>query len=292
MQTEHVDPRYRGLDTWPNAKILDAMLAAQQAAITAIAPARQAIADAVDAAVPRLAAGGRLAYAGAGTSARLAVQDGTELIPTFAWPAERLVFLISGGLAALTSPSEGSEDDAGAAADAVAAANIAETDVLFAVAASGATPYTIGACTAAKTAGALTIAVANNPGSPLLACADHAILIETGPEVIAGSTRLAAGTGQKAVLNMLSTLIMVRLGKVYDGLMVDVLANNAKLRDRAQRMVATLADVAPEAAASALTAANGHVKTAVLVAKGLTPQAATAALSAAGGNLRDALATL
>ncbi len=287
MQTEAFDARYAGLDTWADDAILTALLDAQQAAVTAIRAAVPAIAAAADAAVPRLRAGGRLAYAGAGTSARLAVQDGSELTPTFAWPADRLVFLISGGMQALTSPIEAAEDDT--AAGTTAGAGLSNTDVLFAVAASGTTPFTVGACTAARAAGALTVAIANNADTPLLAAADHAVLVDTGPEVIAGSTRLAAGTSQKIVLNLLSTLVMVRLGKVHDGLMVDVIANNEKLRHRANRMVRHLTGVSEDAAAAALTAADGHVKTAVLVAQGLTATAARDRLAATGDSLRTAM---
>lgn len=287
MQTEDFDPRYVGLDTWDSNAILGALLDAQHAALAAITPALPALAAAADAAVPRLRAGGRLVYAGAGTSARLAVQDGSELTPTFDWPSNRLVFLISGGPDALTRPVEGAEDDT--AAGATAAADLTKTDVLIALAASGTTPYTVGACTAAKSAGCLTIAVANNPGTPLLQAADHAVLVETGPEVIAGSTRLGAGTAQKVVLNLLSTLIMVRLGKVHDGLMVDVIAGNEKLRHRAQRMVVHIAGVTDDEAAAALNAADGHVKTAVLVAKGLTADAARQQLATHDDSLRAVL---
>ena len=289
MQTEHFDARYTGLDTWSDADILTALLEAQQTAVAAIRAAIPTVAAAADAAVPRLRAGGRLAYAGAGTSARLAVQDGSELTPTFAWPTERLVFLISGGMTALTRPVEAAEDDT--AAGTTAGAALTATDVLFAVAASGTTPFTVAACAAARAAGALTVGIANNPDTPLLAAAEHAVLVETGPEVIAGSTRLAAGTSQKIVLNLLSTLVMVRLGKVHDGLMVDVVANNDKLRHRARRMVVHLTGVSDDAAADALAAADGHVKTAVLVAQGLDPDTARARLADNADSLRAALST-
>jgi N-acetylmuramic acid 6-phosphate etherase len=288
VNTEAADPRFVDIDGWPAADAAAAVLAAQRAAVATLDA--DAIAAAAEAAAARLRHGGRIAYAGAGTSGRLAVQDGVELTPTYDWPEERLVFLLAGGAAAMMRGVEGAEDDAGAARDGVAAAGLGEEDVLVAVAASGRTPYTFATVEAARAAGVLTIAIANNPHAPLLAAAEHAILADTGAEVIAGSTRMAAGTAQKAALTTWSTTTMLRLGRVYRGRMVDLRVTNAKLRTRAEAMVAELAGVGGASAAAALDAAGQRVKPAILVARGLSPAAATARLADADGDLRRALA--
>lgn len=288
MNTEAADPRFVDIDGWLAADAAAAVLAAQRAAVATLDA--DAIAAAAEAAAARLRQGGRIAYAGAGTSGRLAVQDGVELTPTYDWPEERLVFLLAGGAAAMMRGVEGAEDDAGAARDGVAAAGLDEEDVLVAVAASGRTPYTLAAVEAARAAGVLTIAIANNRHAPLLAAAEHAILADTGAEVIAGSTRMAAGTAQKAALTTWSTTTMLRLGRVYRGRMVDLRVTNAKLRTRAEAMVAELAGVGGASAAAALDAAGQRVKPAILVARGLSPVAATARLADADGDLRRALA--
>jgi N-acetylmuramic acid 6-phosphate etherase len=289
LRTESVDPRYADLDRWPTEDLVRAMFEAQLAAVAAIGPALTELSRAIDAAAGRLAVGGRIAYAGAGTSARIGVQDGAELPPTFDWPHDRLLFLVAGGMAALTLSIEGAEDDAAAGRAAVSEAAVGPADVVIGVAASGATPYTRAAVQAARAAGALTIGLANNPGAPLLADADHGLLATTGAEVVAGSTRMKAGTAQKVLLNLLSTGIMVRLGRVHGGLMVAVQARNAKLRRRAQAMVATLAGCGPEAAEAALTATGWQVRPAVLVARGLAPDEAARRLAATGGRLRPAI---
>lgn len=292
--TEDRDPRFADIDRWPTGDAVMAMLDGQIAALTAIRAAVPAIAAAAEAAAERLrnggqSGGGRLVYAGAGTSGRVAVQDGVELGPTFGWPADRLAYLIAGGMAALAHSAEGAEDDAAAARMAVAAEAVGPGDVVIGVAASGRTPFTLAVIDSARHAGALTIAIANNPGSALLAAADHALLAATGSEIIAGSTRMQAGTAQKAMLNMLSTAIMLRLGRVYRGLMVDMQISNDKLLARAQAMVAALAGCEDTAAAAALEKANRNIKAAVLIARGETPAQATARLAAHGGILRAAL---
>ena len=236
-----------------------------------------------DAAAERLRGGGGLAYAGAGTSGRIAVQDGAELPPTFDFPRDRLLLLMAGGDRALLRAAEGAEDE-GSGQD---AAGLGITDVLVGVAASGTTPYTIGCVRAARAAGALTIGLANSPATPLLAAAEHAVLLPTGPEPIAGSTRLGAGTAQKVALNLFSTLVMTRLGHVYRGQMVDMLATNAKLRQRAVRMLCGLAGAEAEVAAAALEAAGGRVKVALLILRGMTAEAAEQALQQAGNDLRN-----
>jgi N-acetylmuramic acid 6-phosphate etherase len=287
VSTEAADPRFADIHGWPADRAAEAVLAAQRAAVATLDAS--AIAAAAEAAAARLRGGGRIAYAGAGTSGRLAVQDGVELTPTYDWPEERLTFLLAGGAAAMMRGVEGAEDDAGAARTGVAAAGLGAGDVLVAVAASGRTPYTLAAVEAARDAGALTIAIANNAHAPLLAAADHAILADTGAEVIAGSTRMAAGTAQKAALTTWSTTVMLRLGRVHRGRMVDLRVTNAKLRVRAEAMVAELAGVDPATAAAALDAADNRVKPAVLVARGLSVGEATVRLAAAEGDLSRAL---
>ena len=289
--TESVDPRFANLDAWPPETALAAMWEGQMAAVAAVRNALPAIEKAVAAAVPLLAAGGRLAYAGAGTSGRLGVQDGAELTPTFDWPADRVVLLMAGGEAAFTTAIENAEDDRDAARAAVARHGLGKSDVLLAVAASGATPYTLAAIEAARAAGALTIAVINSLG-PMAQAAEHVLLAETAPEVLAGSTRMKAGTAQKIMLNLFSTLAMLRLGRVHRGLMVDMLARNAKLRARARRMLHHLTGADDAAIETALTATGGRVKPAVLVLEGVSAERATELLVRHGGNLRAALAAL
>lgn len=291
--TEAASPRYAAIETWPPATILDAMLENQLAAVAAVRPALPAIAAAAEATATRLRAGGRLAYAGAGTSGRIAIQDGAELPPTFDFPRDHLVMLMAGGDQALIRAAEGAEDDAsGLDASGVrvgvsepGATGLGAGDVLVALAASGTTPYAIGCTRMARAAGALTIAIANSPGTPLLLAAEHAILLPTGPEPLAGSTRMGAGTAQKVALNLFSTLVMMRLGRVYRGQMIDMRATNDKLRRRAVRMLCDLAQVDAASAATALAAADGRLKVALLVLRGLTPEAAAAALHGVDGDL-------
>jgi N-acetylmuramic acid 6-phosphate etherase len=236
-----------------------------------------------------LAAGGRLAYAGAGTSGRIAVQDAVELVPTFDWPEDRLVLLMAGGEAALLQSVENAEDRADLAVAAVEQHAIGQNDVLVGVAASGTTNFTVAAVRAARARGALTIAVANSARTPLLDAAEFPLLIDTGAEAIVGSTRMKAGTAQKVALNLFSTAVMVRLGRVYRGQMVDMHARNAKLRERAVRMLRLLTDCSAAEAQAALEAAGGKVKLAVLIVRGMAPADAEALLARHRGNLRAAL---
>ncbi len=290
--TERIDPRYCDLDAWDSATALAALWEAQAAAVAAVRPALPAVAAAVAAALPGITAGGRLIYLGAGTSGRLAVQDGAELTPTFDWPRERIVLLIAGGPTALLEAVEGAEDDAEAAGAAIAAHRVGAGDVVLGLAASGRTPFTCAGIAAAAAAGAVTIGVANNPGAPLLRRAAYPILIDTGAEPVAGSTRLKAGTAQKIVLNLFSTLLMLRLGRVHRGLMVDVRAGNAKLRDRALAMLRQRSGAEVLPAEAALRNAGGNVKLAVLLLRGLTPQAARDLLGRHHDSLRAALAAI
>jgi N-acetylmuramic acid 6-phosphate etherase len=289
MRTEQISPRYIDLDSWPAAEMIAAMYEGQLAAAAAVCGALGAIAAAVDDAVPALKRGGRIVYAGAGTSGRIAVQDGSELLPTFDWPADRVVFAMAGGFDALVRSVEGAEDNDAAGAQAMADAKVGTSDVVIGIAASGTTPYTIGALRAANASGAVTIAVANNPGAPLFEVAGHRILVDTGSEVIAGSTRMKAGTAQKIVLNLFSTAVMVGMGRVHRGLMVDMRATNAKLRRRAAAMVSEIVCCPESDAARYLEQADGDVKTAVLLGLGLGLGEAAQLLRRHAGNLRQAI---
>jgi N-acetylmuramic acid 6-phosphate etherase len=217
------------------------------------------------------------------------VQDGVELGPTFGWPADRLTYLMAGGMGALVQSVEGAEDDAAAAVAEVAAKAIGDKDVVIGVAASGRTPFTVAAIKASRAAGALTISIANNPGTALLSVADHAIAALTGSELIAGSTRMKAGTAQKAILNLMSTAIMLRLGRVYRGLMVDMVISNDKLLARAHAMVETITGCDNLTAIQAIDLAGHDIKKAVLIASGHSLEEAAGLLDAHGGNLREAI---
>jgi N-acetylmuramic acid 6-phosphate etherase len=289
MFTEHISPRYVDLDTWPSGEIIAALYEGQLSAAAAVRGALDGIAAAVDDAVPALQRGGRLVYVGAGTSGRIGVQDGTELPPTFDWPTDRLVFAMAGGLGALVQSTEGAEDDEASGAEAMAEAGVAANDVVVGIAASGTTLFTIGALRAARAAGAVTIAVANNPEAPLFDAALHRILVETGTEVIAGSTRMQAGTAQKIVLNLFSTAVMVKLGRVYRGLMVHMRARNAKLRRRAGTIVSKIVGCEAADAARFIEQADGDVKLAILIGFGLSASEAAEVLKRQGGNLRSAV---
>lgn len=289
-ETERPSPRYSGIDLWSPADILAAMLEGQFAAVAAVFAARGAIERAALAVADRLGGEGRLIYAGAGTSGRLAVQDGAELTPTFSWPAERLLLLIAGGEEALTRAVEGAEDRTEAAAALARRHRIDGKDVLIAVAASGTTPFTLALLREAKRAGALTIGIANNPGTPLLAEADCPVALLTGAEPIAGSTRMKAGTAQRIALNLLSSLVMILLGRVYRGLMVDLQAANKKLARRSENILAHLTGRGREEVRAALAHAEGSVKEALLLLEGSSLDEARRALEHAGGRLGAAKA--
>jgi N-acetylmuramic acid 6-phosphate etherase len=289
MLTEHIDPRFVDLDSWSTGDMVEAMYDGQLAACAAIRPALPAINAAVDDAAAALKRGGRLVYVGAGTSGRIAVQDGAELRPTYDWPNDRIVFVMAGGMQAVLQSAEGAEDDEAKGAEAIADADIDERDVVMAVAASGTTPFTVGALRCARARAALCIAVANNPGAPLFEPAHHRILIETGTEVLAGSTRMQAGTAQKIVLNLFSTAVMVRLGRVYRGLMVSMRASNAKLLRRAEIIVAQIVGCDDDDAVKLVERAEGDVKVAILLGLGWQRSEAIAALLRHDGNLRSVI---
>lgn len=292
MDTERASPRYSDIDLWEPSEILHAMVEGQMAAVAAVRAALSAIEQAAGAMERQLRGEGRLIYVGAGTSGRLAVQDGAELIPTFNWPPERLLLLMAGGKEALLHSAENAEDETDRAVRAIEQHRIATPDVLIAVAASGTTPFTLACLREAKRCGALTIGIANNRGTPILVEADYAIWLDTGPEPIAGSTRMKAGTAQRVALNLMSSLVMIRLGRVHEGLMVNVQAINAKLARRSEDILRRLTGRGSDDVRDALHRAKGSVKHAVLLLNGLSLAEATRALDRAGGRLRVALADI
>jgi N-acetylmuramic acid 6-phosphate etherase len=253
----------------------------------AVRDAAEPLAAAIDAIVERLERGGRLIYVGAGSSGRLALVDAAECGPTFGVPDGQVIALVAGGPTALAVAQEAAEDDAEAGAAEVRAARVGPTDAVVAVSASGRTPYVLGAAGAARDEGALTVGVVCAHGSPLGRAVRYEVVAEVGPEVIAGSTRMKAGTAQKLILNAISTVSMVRLGKTYGNLMVDVVAGNAKLRARARRAVQLATRASDEEVEAALVAADGDAKVAIVsLLSGLDAPAARARLEAAGGVVR------
>ena len=262
--TENADARHPRLDRYATPDLVAAFVDDQALAAAAVRAAVPDIARAVDAALPRLRAGGRLIYVGAGTSGRLGVLDAVELGPTFGWPSERARALMAGGDPAMYVAVEGAEDDASQAAEDLHRLGPGEHDVVICVAASGRTPYVLGALQHARACGALTIGIASNAGSPLAAAAEVGITLDTGAEVISGSTRLKAGTAQKIALNTLSSALMVRLHKVFGNLMVDLRASNAKLIARAERLTVLATGCPPERARDVLAQCGWHVKTAIV----------------------------
>ena len=292
-QTEVPMTSFRGIDTWDDVAILSAFADGQQRALDAVRQALPAISSAASLIVAKLSAGGRLIYAGAGTSIRIGVQDGAELPATFGMTEDQIAYCIAGGPNAMFDAMAGAEDDAPAARADVDRTQCGRADALIAIAASGTTPYTVAAARHARERGAATIAVVNNAGSPLGQACAHEILLASGPEVIAGSTRMGAGTAQKAALNFLSSLVNIRLGAVHDGLMVNLQAGNAKLKGRARSIVCGISGAHADQAAAALDACDGHVKPAVLLCSGVTTyDDASRRLIAAKGNLRVALERL
>ena len=280
--TERREERHADIDLRSTLELVTLMNEEDAGVAAAVRECSAELAVAIDAIVERLVAGGRLVYAGAGTSGRLAVVDAAECAPTFG--------LADGRVLAIPAPGGAAEDDEAAGAAAIAAAEVGPGDTVVALSASGSTPYTLGAARRAADAGALTVAVICVAGSELGRIADHEVVAETGPEVIAGSTRLKAGTAQKLVLNTISTVSMIRLGRTYGNLMVDVVATNAKLRARARRAVALAAEVSDAEIDEALAAADGDAKVAILsLLTGLPAADARLRLDAAGGAIRRAL---
>jgi len=275
------------LDELPAETVVALLLAGQEAALTAAAAARAAIEAAVPLVRDVVLGGGRLAFAGAGTSGRLAAAEAAELPGTFGLPAARCLPLIAGAHGVFVD--DAAEDDAPGGTSAVESAGLGADDVLVAVAASGRTPFTLAAATAARSLGTPVIAVVNAAGTPLASVATVAIEAVTGDEVVRGSSRLAAGTAQKVVLNTLTTAAMAAAGRVHGDLMIDVVAANDKLRDRAAGIVAEVAGCPAIDAAAALTACGGNARAAIVhLVRGLSP-ADAGALVAAHPSLRAAL---
>ncbi|HLJ06939.1 MAG TPA: N-acetylmuramic acid 6-phosphate etherase, partial [Acidimicrobiia bacterium] len=292
LVTEGVRPELADLDLRPTQELVRLMASEEAAVAAAVRRAAPAIAAAIDAVVARLTErpDGRIVYVGAGTAGRMGVLDAAECGPTFN-AADKVVALMAGGPDAVTTPKEGAEDDAAAGAAELRALGVGPSDAVVGISASGRTPYVLGALSAAREAGALTVGLSCHPGSLVSAGADHAVEVVVGPEVIAGSTRLKAGAAQKLVLNTISTVVMVRLGRTFGNLMVDVRAGSEKLVDRARRIVATAAGRSPAEAAAALDAAGGEVKTAIVaLLAGVDPAEARRRLAAANGVVRRALA--
>ena len=290
LKTETPSQSHQDLDLYPLDQLLAAFIDDQTAAVDALRAAAPQLALAVGAALPRMLAGGRLIYAGAGTSGRLGVLDSVELYPTFSWPRERALAILAGGPSAMFVAVEGAEDDAVQGAADLLALQPGVNDVVLLLAASGATPYVLGALQEARKAGALTIGFANNPDAPLTEQAEIGILLDTGAEVISGSTRLKAGSAQKMALNSFSSALMVRLNKVYGNLMVDLKPTNAKLVRRALALTLAATGADPDKAAVVLQDCGFHVKVAIVaLRKNLNVAQARSALDAAGGSVRQAL---
>jgi N-acetylmuramic acid 6-phosphate etherase len=289
LATEAMDPRFAQIDRMSTAELAATMNDADQTVPAAVRAALPQVVAAIDAVAERMARGGRLIYIGAGTAGRLGVLDASECPPTFSTPPELVVAIIAGGPAAVVTPAEGAEDDAEAGAAAIDDAGVGPLDSVVGIASSGRTPYVVAALSRARELGAFTAGLTANVGSAVAKAAEQPIEVVVGPEVLSGSTRLKAGTAQKLVLNMISTITMVRLGKTYGNLMVDVRPTNHKLRERAVRIVRQTTGADSSAARAALVAAGWDVKAAAVTLRlGVDVPAARARLEAAGGRLRDA----
>lgn len=290
MLTESRNPRTEHIDQLSTLAMLGVMNDEDATVASAVRAALADIAQAVDEISARMRQDGRLIYVGAGTSGRLGVLDAVECVPTFSVPIGLVVGIIAGGAPALTQPVEGAEDSREGGRDDLLAHNITANDSVVGIAASGRTPYVIGALEAAHQAGALTVAVACNSPAPVLDAARIKIAALVGPEVITGSTRLKAGTAQKLILNMLSTGVMIKLGKVYGNLMVDVMVTNIKLTDRARRIICEVTGADYEEAAHLLEQSGNQVKVAIVMhTLGLSANDARQRLAQRSGMLADAL---
>jgi N-acetylmuramic acid 6-phosphate etherase len=291
LTTEAFRPELAEIDRLPTLEIARTMNGEDASVPAAVAAQLPAIAAAIDGIAARMERGGRLVYAGAGTAGRLGVLDASECPPTFnTAPGGEVVGLIAGGPGAMVASVEGAEDSRELAARDLDGLGLTAADTVVGVSASGRTPYALGAVEHARALGALTVGLACNEGSPLAAAADHGIEVVVGPELLSGSTRLKAGTAQKLVLNMLSTITMIRLGKTYGNLMVDVRASNEKLRARSRRIVSLATGADDRAIEDALTATDGEVKPAILtLLAGVDAPTAARLLAASGGHLRRAL---
>ncbi len=292
LLTEQSYPGSGDLDSLPIAQILEILNAADTEVPLAVGREIPQIARAVEAIAGALERGGHLVYTGAGTSGRLGVLDATECPPTFNVAPEMVQGIIAGGVSALVRSSETSEDDSAAGARDLLASGFGAGDVLVAIAASGRTPYVLGAVAKAKTLGAITCGISCTPDSELSRAVDYPIEPKPGPEVLAGSTRLRAGTATKLVLNMISTSVMIRLGHVYGNQMVNVQPTNQKLTDRARRIISQISGVSSERAAELLETSGNSVRTAIIMEKAKVSRGeAERLLSLAGGRIREALAS-
>lgn len=290
LATEAFRPELAEIDQLPTLEIARTMNAEDQTVPAAVAAQLPLIAAAIDATAARMAQGGRLIYAGAGTAGRLGVLDASECPPTFNTDPSEVLGLIAGGPSAMVKAVEGAEDSAELAAADLDTLKLTPDDTVVGVSASGRTPYAIGAVAHARAQGALTIGLSCNADSALAAAAEHGIEVVTGPELLTGSTRLKAGTAQKLVLNMISTITMIRLGKTYGNLMVDVRASNDKLQARSRRIVALATGAPDEQIETVLAAADGEVKTAILmILADIDAKAAAQRLTDSAGHLRAAL---
>jgi N-acetylmuramic acid 6-phosphate etherase len=290
LGTEQCQDQHANLDTYSTADLISAFVDDQFNAVRSVVAANKIMASVVDAAVPRLHAGGRIIYVGAGTSGRLGQLDCFELNPTFSWPQDRSLAQLAGGSNAQAEEDESAEDSADSGASELLLLNPGPYDLVFLIAASGRTLYVLGALHAARSAGSLTVAVVNNIDSPIGAAAEYAVVLDTGPEVISGSTRLKAGTAQKIALNTLSSAIMVRLNKVYGHLMVEMRPTNKKLVQRAIQLTMQAAHVPFESAKLALEQSNLNVKTAIVALScGVTTQLAQEKLDFFDGSVRAAI---
>lgn len=291
LTTEAFRPELAGIDRLPTLDIARLMNGEDATVAGAVAARLPQIAGAIDALAERMARGGRLVYAGAGTAGRLGVLDASECPPTFNTDPSRVVGLIAGGPQAVITSVEGAEDSRELARADLERLGLTPDDTVVGISASGRTPYAIGAVEYARSRGSLTIGLACNADSPLAAAAEHGVEIVVGPELLTGSTRLKAGTAQKLVLNMLSTITMIRLGKTYGNLMVDVRASNDKLRARSHRIVALATGAGDEEIERALAATDGEVKNAILtILAAVDGPTAARLLAESDGHLRAALA--
>ncbi|GEK00242.1 N-acetylmuramic acid 6-phosphate etherase [Streptomyces sp. NPDC014684] len=292
LTTEAFRPELAEIDRLPTLDIARLMNGEDAGVPAAVAARLPQIAAAIDAVAERMARGGRLVYAGAGTAGRLGVLDASECPPTFNTEPGQVAGLIAGGPEAMVTSVEGAEDSAELAREDLDALKIGPEDTVVGISASGRTPYAVGAVEHARALGALTIGLSCNEHSALAAAAEHGIEVVVGPELLTGSTRLKAGTAQKLVLNMLSTITMIRLGKTYGNLMVDVRASNAKLRARSRRIVSLATGAPDEEVERALTEAGGEVKNAILIVlAGVDGPTAARRLADSAGHLRAALGT-
>jgi len=290
LRTEQVDAKFHMLDVMTVSELLLAMNESDAEVPKAVSLVLPRIEKAIDGVIDRMLQGGRLIYIGAGTSGRLGVLDAAECGPTFSITSEQVVAFIAGGDSAIKNPAEGAEDLPELGKADLQSINVGQLDCVVGIAASGRTPYVMGAIEYARSVGALTIALTSNPNSQLGKISDHALDIDSGPELLAGSTRLKSGTAQKLVLNMISTVSMVRLGKTFGNLMVDLQVSNEKLADRAVRIIQTATGSTKIEASEALKASGHEVKVAILMLLlHIEPQTARERLQASSNRIREAL---